>query len=215
MGIFGINYDKPGPGVNKDEPEKKGFRRLFELLRRELASLVMINVILLLFLAPSVALFAYNFLVKQSPLLLVVSILLALPVGGAITASFYCISIMLLNDIRHMIHELLRKYKENVIQSAFVGVIYISFFYLQVYVWAGMFEGTVVAGLGSVVLMIISLIYIGMVAPYVFLQIGHLELKTRFILKNSVLFAIRYFFRSFAGMILSLVHWLISIIFYP
>lgn len=34
MGLFKKNYDKPGKGVSKNEPEKKGFFRFFELYFR-------------------------------------------------------------------------------------------------------------------------------------------------------------------------------------
>ena len=32
MGIFGGGYDKPGKGVDKNEPKKKGFFLFFDIL---------------------------------------------------------------------------------------------------------------------------------------------------------------------------------------
>ncbi len=40
MGLFGNNYDKPGKGVSKNEPEKRGFFRFFELFFRSFWKLI-------------------------------------------------------------------------------------------------------------------------------------------------------------------------------
>ena len=39
MGLFGGNYNRPGPGVPKDAPPKKGIPRFFEMLTRDYAPL--------------------------------------------------------------------------------------------------------------------------------------------------------------------------------
>ena len=44
LGIFG-NYDKPGPGVNKDEPQKAAPVRFFEIFLRKFTKLVQLNLI--------------------------------------------------------------------------------------------------------------------------------------------------------------------------
>ena len=38
MGFFNRNFDRPGPGVAKDAPRKKGAARWFEILGRDLGS---------------------------------------------------------------------------------------------------------------------------------------------------------------------------------
>lgn len=45
MPLFHSNYNKPGPGVNKNEPEKKPFFRFFELFFRKFWSLIQLNMI--------------------------------------------------------------------------------------------------------------------------------------------------------------------------
>ena len=42
LGIFG-NYNKPGPGVNKDDPPKSAPVRFFEILLRKFGQLVQLN----------------------------------------------------------------------------------------------------------------------------------------------------------------------------
>lgn len=215
MGIFGINYNKPGPGVNRYEPQKKGIKRLFELLRRDLNDLIKINITFIIAILPSVVLFVYNYLKVGNVLLLILSIILTFPIGGAVTASFYCISMLLLNESRHVIYEFWRKFKENILQAAPFGMLYVSFLYLQIYVWTSMFQQIIDPTFATMILMAIALLFVSMVAPYVFLQIGHLELKSRHIYKNSVLIAIRYFSKSIGGLLVSNLHWLLTAMFYP
>ncbi len=47
LGLFG-NYDKPGPGVSKDEPPKAAPVRFFEILFRKLSKLIQLNLIFML-----------------------------------------------------------------------------------------------------------------------------------------------------------------------
>lgn len=47
LGLFG-NYDKPGPGVSKDEPPKAAPVRFFEILLRKFSKLVQVNLIFIL-----------------------------------------------------------------------------------------------------------------------------------------------------------------------
>lgn len=54
LGIFG-NYDKPGPGVNKDEPPKAAPVRFFEIFFRKFSKLIQLN---LIFVIPTIIAFA-------------------------------------------------------------------------------------------------------------------------------------------------------------
>lgn len=59
MGLFNPNYNKPGPGVRKDEPEKKGTALYWELFSRKWRSYLLLNVIYALTCIPA---FLYYFL---------------------------------------------------------------------------------------------------------------------------------------------------------
>jgi uncharacterized membrane protein YesL len=77
LGIFG-NYDKPGPGVSKDEPPKSAPVRFFEILGRKFGKLVQLN---LIFLIPFIVAVALMVVISFSP----IHFVLQLPVGeGAI-----------------------------------------------------------------------------------------------------------------------------------
>ena len=53
MGLFG-NYAKPGPGIPKDAPPKRGLALFFDVLSREFFELVKLNLLYLLFCVPVV-----------------------------------------------------------------------------------------------------------------------------------------------------------------
>ena len=53
MGLFS-NYNKPGPGVNKDEKKKKGLILFFELLTRKFGAYITLNLVYLLTLVPGI-----------------------------------------------------------------------------------------------------------------------------------------------------------------
>jgi len=60
MGLF-FNYDKPGPGVDKNAPKKKGIFLYFELFFRKFWLLIKVNMLYFLVSLPVMAI--YNFLI--------------------------------------------------------------------------------------------------------------------------------------------------------
>lgn len=52
MGFFKDLYNKPGPGIPKNAPQKKGLALFFEILWRELFELIKLNLLFLLFCVP-------------------------------------------------------------------------------------------------------------------------------------------------------------------
>ena len=54
MGWLSDRYSRPGPGISKDEPPKKGVALFFSILWRELSALLQVNLLFLLFSLPIV-----------------------------------------------------------------------------------------------------------------------------------------------------------------
>lgn len=72
MGFFGFgNYDKPGPGVSKDEPPKAAPIRFFEILARKFSKLVQLN---LIFIIPTIVACVLMVLLYLAPTHFAVSI---------------------------------------------------------------------------------------------------------------------------------------------
>lgn len=55
MGLFNPNYSKPGPGVSKDEPKKKGLARFYQIFIRKFWDLIKLNFLYTLTLIPTFA----------------------------------------------------------------------------------------------------------------------------------------------------------------
>ncbi|WP_312645028.1 DUF624 domain-containing protein [Hydrogenoanaerobacterium sp.] len=54
MGLFSSNYDRPGPGIDKDAPPKKGLVLFFDIYFRAFWELIKLNFIFILFCIPIV-----------------------------------------------------------------------------------------------------------------------------------------------------------------
>ena len=53
MGLFNVNYNKPGPGVDKDAPQKPRFFIFFEVLKRKFWHLLRVNLMFVIFNIPA------------------------------------------------------------------------------------------------------------------------------------------------------------------
>ena len=85
MGMFFGNYDKPGPGVRKDEPKKKAVPRFFSIFQRKFFDLVKLNLLFCLPVAVvGVLIFALYRLTNNVLLDLLPLILLFPFIGGLI-----------------------------------------------------------------------------------------------------------------------------------
>ena len=55
MGFFNSNYSRPGPGVSKDEPKKKGLARFYQIFLRKFWDLIKLNLLYIVTLIPTFA----------------------------------------------------------------------------------------------------------------------------------------------------------------
>lgn len=66
MGLFGTNYSKPGPGVDKNAPQKKWIFRFFEIFFRKFSKLTQLNMLAILLGIPFIAIVFFLMPVPQS-----------------------------------------------------------------------------------------------------------------------------------------------------
>jgi hypothetical protein len=228
----------PGPGVDKGEPPKKGAERFFEIVGRDFFSLIRMSLLFCVAIFPSAAFF-YLFMSGVFPYAtLFLMLATAFPAGAALSASMYCIGAMLRDDLRWFWRDYKRKFRECSLQSAFPGIACVLFVYAQVYVYlmilvsvffsnpeAMLLEedivylwfvivaqaidpGWLVAGLSSILVL-------GMITPYIFMQLAYIDLGVVQILKNSALLAMSNFRRSILGSFISGLPWMVAIFFLP
>jgi len=219
MGLFSRNFNKPGPGVAKDEPRKKGLARFFELWTREFGDLIKLNILYSLCLIPSMAVFIFAFLFLYPSiaffLVFCISLLLAYPIGGAITACVYYITKMMRDDPSYVWYEFKRKFKENYKQAAPAGMLCAAFVYAQILLWLSMIIDEVTGDIIWVIIGLISLLLFGMLTPYIFMHFAYIDLKSFGIFKNSVLMTFGNLPRSFMGAVLGGFFWIIFALYFP
>ena len=215
MGLFRPNYDRPGPGVRKDEPRKKGFPRLLEILGRDMSSLVKLNILFCFCILPTGAAFISGMSGILPTIMFLLSLVAAFPVGGALVAVTFCISKMLRDDPGFVWHDFKRKFKENLLQAAFPGILFVAMIYSQVLMWLSQLLGGNGADFTWALAMFIIFIIFSMVAPYVFILFGYIDLKATKIIKNSILLSLANTPRSFMGAITGGFLWIVFVLFLP
>ena len=123
MGIFRQNFDRPGPGVAKDAPRKKGAARFFEILGRDAGSLFKAGLLVGLAYIPVGIFVGFGLFSLSMPVTL-----LAAGVGGLLTgpllAGLYDTVMRALRDEPgYWWHTYKRAMKANWKQAMLAGVV--------------------------------------------------------------------------------------------
>lgn len=221
MGLFSNRFNKPGPGVEKDEPRKKGVFRFIELLVRHLGDLVKINLLLQLFLLPSQAfLLAALWALSMQNLAITGLFLLGAVAGGilagpGIAAAILCVSKMLRDEPSYVGHDFMTTFRENFKLAAIYGCAMIFVLLLAaIAIW---FYSGISGILGFVIkaITIIITVIVLMSIPNFFLQLVYLDLDGQAMLKNSFLMSIGFLPRSVGGGILGYGLAFLQFLFFP
>lgn len=224
MKLFSRNYDKPGPGVSKDEPRKKGIARFFELLFRDFWDLIKFNFLFCLIILPSLIVFLFGFvfffLFATYEIMFIasfaISLVLAFPIGGVMTAFVYYVTKMMRDEPTYVWFEFKRKFKENYKQAAPVGIISTAFIYSQIMLWTSLLAfGDPGSNMLLFFIATISLILFAMIMPYVFLHLAYIDLPTFTMVRNSMLMSFGFFPRSIMGVIFGGIIWVVLLLFFP
>jgi len=176
-------------------------------------NLIKLNLLFCLFAIPSGILFALSLFTTFGGLAFILALAAAFPIGGACAASMFCISKMIRRDPGYIWYDFKRKLKENLKQAAVPGILCTAFLYLQVFMWQYFIfaDPNIIWILAAA----IPLLIFGMVAPYIFLQIAYIDIKTSQIVKNSLLISFGHAGRSVIGAIAGVVIWAVFIFFLP
>ena len=195
---------------------KKGVRRFFEILARNFWGLVKLNLLYCLCVFPSAALFLAGLFGVLSGFVILLVIPATFPVGGALSASSFCITKMLRDDPGYIWYDFKRKFLENMKQAMLPGMLYASFIYAQIYLWGSwLASGAGAYGIGWFILGLTSLLIVGMISPYFFLQIAYIDIRTPQIIKNAMLLSFGAAARSLAGVLTGGLVWAMFFLFLP
>lgn len=221
MAFFKNNYNKPGPGVPKNAPKKKGLGRFIEILGRDTGNLFKLNVIYQLYILASQALFlvAVNLFFGGYILWAGIAGILALAAsivtGPATTALFYCLTKMLRDDPGFVWHDFKENFRKNFRSSLVPGLVFsflIGMQYLAYLLYSSMAAQTNIVVLA---LFFLSILLLSLIFPYYFAQAPYLDLPPSAILKNSLLLALGVLPRSFGAFILGIVPLVAQWVLFP
>jgi len=215
MGLFSRNYNKPGPGVKKDEPRKKGAARFFELIARDFWDLSKLNLLFCACTIPTIALFLLGLIGFYPGIMFILSLLFAFPVGGAAVSLVYYITKMMRDDPSYVWYEYKRKFVENYRQAAPAGMLCTAFVYAQILLWGSLVMGDQSGDVVWFIIALISLLIFSMIIPYIFLNFAYIEIKTMGVIKNSVFMTFGFLPRSFMGAFLGGFMWIAFALFFP
>lgn len=204
MGLFS-NYNKPGPGVSKNEKKKKGLILYFELLTRKFGAYLVLNFVYLLTLIPGIVAVWFSLMFCLSDLaqtqedaaalitiISMLSILVAIlfSLSPCSSGYFYVLRNFSREDNAWEFSDFWSKFKENAGKSIIAFVIdtllvCISFFAIRIYIIASALLGAPAILLLGAFLLILLLFMLSM--PYKWMMTVTFDMSLVSIYKNSFL----------------------------
>ena len=215
MGIFNRNFDRPGPGVSKDAPRKKGAARYFEVLGRDWGSFWKASLLCLLGYIP------WGLLTGVG--LLTGSLLFALAgglVGGAIAgpalAGLHDTVLRALRDEPgYWWHVYKRAFKNNWRAALAPGALLGFLTAGQAFLICFLLMGTIRADLLSTAMLTLNLLLTGMCVPFVFGQLVLMNMSFVTLLKNSLFLALGHAVWALVMALVQIVYWGAMLLMFP
>jgi len=164
---------------------------------------------------PTVILFLLSLFGFYSGITFALSIVAALPVGGAVTAYIFYLTMMLRDEPSNVWYECKRKFIENFRQAAATGIICTGILYTQVLLWVVLLQSDPGHELFWGVVTFFAMILFFMITPYLFMHFAYIELGTFQILKNSIMMSFAYVVRSLMGAIFGCAMWVLFALYFP
>ncbi len=192
-----FNYDKPGPGVSKDEPPKPPFIRFWQIFFRKWTNFIKINFIFLIPFVVVVGLICLlNLYVSTQPLIFWSPIILLFPVATGIT---YVTRNYVREEHAFILSDFWDALKGNWKYSLFNGILCYIMFCLMRIAFPFYFDMTSKSGLYYVPLVVCAMITLLFIFAqyYIPIMIVTFDLKLRELYKNAFIFAILGIWRNF------------------
>lgn len=167
MGWLSERYSRPGPGINKDEPKKKGLALFFNILWRELFELLKLNLLFVVFCIPIIT------------------------IPAALTGVHRVLVMMVRDEPVFLWREFIKSFRREFLRSTLLGwalalALFASFFGVQFYYQMAqnmMFMYLPLALVGAVG---ITLLFMGF---YLFPLLALVELPLKQLIRNTFLLA--------------------------
>ncbi len=221
MGFFNRNFNKPGPGVPKNAPKKRGFARFWEIFMRDMGSLFKLNLLMMLVLLPAgllYVLFVLNYLSGNfgtSMVFGLLSFVVCLPLGPALTAFYWLLAQMLRDEPGFLWHDFKRKFRENFRHMAIPGMLLGAMAGSLGLILLYTLLGAAPASLPMTALFFLAALLVSLFYPYFFTQAAYIDLPPWRLLQNSFLLAFANLPRSLVGTLLGTGLLLAQLFFFP
>lgn len=220
MGFLSANYNKPGPGVDKDAPQKPRFFIFFEVVKRKFWNLIKVNMMFVVFniLALLVANYISSVLFQRIKIdggmgdlvirVFFAAILTLIPVitTGPVQAGFtYVLRNYSREEHSFIWGDFKEHFSKNFKQGMIITVIDIVamfLFSIAINVYSSM-SGTL--ALFGATFMIISIVIFFMMHLYMYPMLVTVNLSIKNIYKNALIFSIMKFIPNILMIILNIV----------
>jgi len=165
MGLLGQRYNKPGPGIEKDAPRKKGLALFSDILVREFFELIKLNLLFVLFCIPLVT------------------------IPAAVCAMSRITVTMVRDEPHFMWTDFWKAFKENFKKATLAGLLLgvglvVCFLAARFYLD---YAGTMVILFIPMSLSLLMLVLLAGMGIYVFPMLALIDLRLKIILKNALL----------------------------
>ena len=217
MGLFGINYNRPGPGVAKDAPPKKGVMRFFELLGRDYGALWRVGMVTMVCFLPLVIsagiLYLFRGYIIPMAIGLVLYALSSMLAGMAVAAQT-AVTLKAVRDIPGFAWQDYKKaWKDNAKQARRTGLVMFSLMGIECasVIYMLFVQGQLnVMILGMALLGLLLCVGCGMLC---FAQMVFLEMDLITMVKNSMFLMFGFLNRTLPGLLFILVPYALMLLF--
>lgn len=206
--LFGNFWQTPGPGVEKDEPAKKGPARYFEVLLRDAGTLWKAGALFCLCCVPAGICAAVMMLWGARPAVFVAGLAAyaaaSLPVGPAMAGLHFVVVKALRDEPGYVWHDFKTAYRENCRQTRLPGVVLSTLLLVETLCARLVLYGGMQASALLYAGLIMGLLLLFVVWHFFTMQVLFLALSTREALQNSVLLLFGHVWRTLpAGLLLT------------
>ncbi len=215
MGFFNRNFERPGPGVERDTPRKKGFARFFELVGRDFGSFFKANLLCVVSAIPAAFLVSFGLFSHSLLITLLGGIL-----GGMLLGPFYAgLHDTVLRAMRdepgywwHVYKRAMKNnWKQSLVPGALCGLLLTS----QITVVWLILQSGMKLTIPMVMLFMADLLITGMCTPFLWGQLVLMDMPFAMVLKNSLLFALGNAPRALILAFLQILYWGFMLLFMP
>ena len=190
---FGGNYNKPGPGINKDAPEKKGFKLMFDILGREFWGLWALN---------------FYFLAACLPII---------TIGPATIAMYRVIITMLRDENVYVLGDFITAFKKNFKLGVLFGIPFTIFFACGIYLNFNLVFN-IAAGTTNTItiaMMLLWTLFTVSVFSFILPMLAYIDLSPIPLIKNSVFLIFLGKFRTLGAVVLTVGAYAVVALYAP